>query len=191
MLQRIARSILRICGWETVGEVPALDKVVFVAAPHTSNWDGVWLLVYKVAVNVDIRFLAKHTLFWWPLGTLLRALGAMPLDRSGAHDTVQHLIDTFATQDRLFLALAPEGTRSWKPYWKTGFYQIAKSANVPIVLAFIDYKNKKLGVGITLPDGQTMDQDLQMIRKFYAPFTAARPECRGPIVFPPEWKFHE
>ena len=191
MLRKIAQAILRNCGWEIVGEVPALDKAVFIAAPHTSNWDGLWLLVYKVAVKVDVRFLAKHTLFWWPLGTLLRAMGAMPLDRSGAHDTVQHLIDTFATQDKLFLALAPEGTRSWKPYWKTGFYQIAKSANVPIVLAFIDYKNKRLGVGITLPDGQTLDQDLQMIRKFYAPFTAARPECRGPIAFPPEWKFDE
>jgi len=168
-----------------------LDKAVFVAAPHTSNWDGIWLLVYKVALKVDVRFLAKHTLFWWPLGSILRALGAMPIDRSGAHDTVKHLIETFATQDRLFLALAPEGTRSWKPYWKTGFYQIAKSANVPIVLAFIDYKNKKLGVGITLPDGQTMDQDLRMIREFYAPFTAARPEREGPIAFPPEWDFHK
>jgi len=91
----------------------------------------------------------------------------------------------------LFLALAPEGTRRWQPYWKTGFYQIAKSANVPIVLAFIDYKNKKLGVGITLPDGGTMEQDLELIREFYAPFTAAVPERRSPIEFPPEWEFRE
>jgi 1-acyl-sn-glycerol-3-phosphate acyltransferase len=191
MLQKLARFILKTCGWEAVGEVPPLDKAVFVAAPHTSNWDGIWLLVYKVALRVDIRFLAKHTLFWWPLGTLLKALGAMPIDRSVAHDTVNQLIETFATEDHLFLALAPEGTRRWKPYWKTGFYQIAKSANVPIVLAFIDYKNKRLGVGITLPEGQTLAQDLNSIREFYAPFTAAVPKRRGPITFPPEWEFHE
>ena len=191
MLQKLARFILKTCGWEAVGEVPPLDKAVFVAAPHTSNWDGIWLLVYKVALRVDIRFLAKHTLFWWPLGTLLNALGAMSIDRSVAHDTVNQLIETFATEDHLFLALAPEGTRRWKPYWKTGFYQIAKSANVPIVLAFIDYKNKKLGVGITLPEGQTLEQDLKSIREFYAPFTAAVPKRRGPIAFPPEWEFHE
>ena len=191
MLQRIARLILRIWGWEAVGEVPALDKAVFVAAPHTSNWDGIWLLVYKVALKIEIRFLAKHTLFWWPLGNILSALGAMPIDRCAAHDTVQQLVDIFATEDHLFLALAPEGTRRWKPYWKTGFYQIAKSAKVPIVLAFIDYKYKRLGVGITLPRGQTMQQDLAMIRDFYAPFTARKPERRGPVAFPPEWSFHE
>jgi 1-acyl-sn-glycerol-3-phosphate acyltransferase len=191
MLQRIARLILRLCGWEAVGDVPALDKAVFVAAPHTSNWDGVWMLVYKVAIKVDVRFLAKHTLFWWPLGNVLSALGAMPINRSAAQDTVNELVETFAAKDQLFLALAPEGTRRWQPYWKTGFYQIAKSANVPVVLAFIDYKNKKLGVGITLPDGQTMEQDLAMIRDFYAQFTARNPERRGPVAFPPEWSFHE
>lgn len=191
MLQKIAQLILKICGWETVGEVPALDKAVFIAAPHTSNWDGIWMLVYKVAIKVDVRFLAKHTLFWWPLSKILRALGAMPIDRSVAHDTVQQLVDTFTSEERLFLALAPEGTRRWKPYWKTGFYQIAKSARVPIVLAFIDYKDRKMGVGITLPDGQTMEQDLEMIREFYAPITACKPERIGPIEFPPDWRMDE
>jgi len=176
---------------ETVGEVPAPGKAVFVAAPHTSNWDGIWLLVYKDALRVDVRFLAKHTLFWWPLGTLLRALGAMPIDRSVARNTVQQLVDTFAAEDHLFLALAPDGTRRWQPYWKTGFYQIVKSANVPIVLVFIDYKNKKLGVGITLPKGGTMEQDMALIREFYAPFTAAVLKRKGPIEFPPEREFHK
>ena len=170
MLQKLARFILKTCGWEAVGEVPPLDKAVFVAAPHTSNWDGIWLLVYKVALRVDIRFLAKHTLFWWPLGTLLKSLGAMPIDRSVAHDTVNQLIETFAAEDHLFLALAPEGTRRWKPYWKTGFYQIAKSANVPIVLAFIDYKNKAVGIDQVFNPTGDMEKDILNIRLFYAKF---------------------
>lgn len=191
MLQSIARFILNICGWNAVGEIPQIHKAVFVAAPHTSNWDGLWLLIFKVAMQADVRFLAKHTLFWWPLGPVLRALGAIPLVRSAAQDTVSQMVDAFAAEPQLFLALAPEGTRRWKPYWKTGFYQIAKAANVPIVLAFIDYKKKNIGVGITLPIGQSMEQDLEMIRQFYEPFTALKPERRGPVAFPPGWNCHD
>jgi 1-acyl-sn-glycerol-3-phosphate acyltransferase len=71
-------------------------------------------------------------------------------------------------------------------FWKTGFYRIAKAANVPIVLAFIDYRKKRMGIGITLPDNQTLDQDLQTIREFYAPFSGRIPERQGPIEFPPD-----
>ena len=184
MLQGIAGFILRIGGWTPVGDLPSLDKAVFVAAPHTTNWDGFWLLVYKTAFDMDVHFLAKHTLFWWPLGPVLRAMGAMPIDRTVSTSTVQQVVDAFAERDKFWFALSPEGTRKWQPYWKTGFYRIAKSANVPLVLAFIDYKKKRLGIGITLPDGQTMEQDLQAIREFYAPFTGRLPERQGPIEFP-------
>ena len=186
MWQRIAWLILRIGGWTPVGDLPKLDKAVFIAAPHTTNWDGFWLIVYKIALQVDVHFLAKHTLFWWPLGPVLKAMGAMPIDRAVSTSTVQQVVDSFAENDRFWFALSPEGTRKWQPYWKTGFYRIAKSANVPLVLAFIDYRKKQMGIGITLPDGQTMEQDLQMIRDFYAAFTGRLPERQGPIEFPSE-----
>jgi len=186
MLQGIARLILRVAGWTPVGDPPDLDKVVFVAAPHTTNWDGFWLMVYKTALNIEVHFLAKHTLFWWPLGPVLRAMGAIPIDRTVSASTVQQVVDEFAERDNFWFALAPEGTRRWQPYWKTGFYRIAKTAKVPIVLAFIDYKKKCLGIGITLPDDQTIEQDLQAIREFYAPFSGRLPERQSPIEFPPE-----
>jgi 1-acyl-sn-glycerol-3-phosphate acyltransferase len=186
MLQRIARLILKVSGWTPVGDVPGYDKVVFIAAPHTTNWDGFWLLVYKSAVKIDVHFLAKHTLFWWPLGAVLRAMGAMPIDRTASASTVQQVVDVFAERDKFWFALSPEGTRKWQPHWKTGFYRIAKSANVPLVLAFIDYGKKRMGIGITLPEDQTLEQDLQTIREFYAPFTGRLPERQGPIKFPPE-----
>jgi 1-acyl-sn-glycerol-3-phosphate acyltransferase len=187
MLQGIARSILRVAGWTWVGDLPDLDKVVFIAAPHTTNWDGFWLMVYRVALDIDVHFLAKHTLFWWPLGPVLRALGAMPINRDSSASIVQQIADAFAANDRFWFALSPEGTRKWQPYWKTGFYRIAKSAGVPIVLAFIDYPNKQMGVGITLPEDQTIDEDLQAIREFYAPFCGRLPERQGPIEFPPDF----
>ena len=185
ILQPIARLILKLSGWTTTGQVPDLDKMVFIAASHTSNWDGFWLIIFKVAMNVRLRFLAKHTLFWWPLGSLLRAFGAMPIDRSHAASTVQQLIAAFDEEDRLLLALAPEGTRKWQPYWKTGFYQIAKEARVPIVLAYIDYPNRQMGVGITLQPSDDTEKDLAIIREFYRPFVPRHPERRSPIEFAP------
>jgi 1-acyl-sn-glycerol-3-phosphate acyltransferase len=186
ILQAIAKYILKLSGWTATGEVPDLEKAVFIAAPHTSNWDGFWLIIYKIALDLKIRFLAKHTLFWWPLGPLLRWFGAMPLDRSRSASTVQQLIDAFQREEHLFLALAPEGTRKWKPYWKTGFYQIALAANVPIVFAYIDYPRRKMGIGPELLPGGDIDRDLAFIRKFYEPFVARHPASQSPIAFPPE-----
>jgi 1-acyl-sn-glycerol-3-phosphate acyltransferase len=185
ILKKIARAIIRISGWEVVGEVPDLDKAVYIAAPHTSNWDGFWLLVAKVSLDLDAHFLAKHTLFWWPLGPILSWFGAIAIDRSQSAGIVPQLIEMFEQNDRLNLALAPEGTRRWTQYWKTGFYRIALGANVPIVLGFIDYKNKRMGIGGIFRPGGDVKADLKYLRDFYTPFTPQHPRNRGPIAFPP------
>jgi len=184
MLQKLARLILRLGGWEIVGEVPTLDKAVFIAAPHTSNWDGFWLLVYKFAIDVEVRFLGKHTLFWWPLSTILSGMGCIPVDRSSAADIVPQLVAAFEEEEHLFLALAPEGTRKWTPHWKTGFYRIARAAGVPIVLAFIDYRTHRIGIGPTLPAGRSVDDDVRSMRDFYAQFEGRHPRLQGPVAFP-------
>jgi 1-acyl-sn-glycerol-3-phosphate acyltransferase len=187
ILQAIAKCILRLCGWTTTGQVPDLDKVVFIAAPHTSNWDGFWLIVFKVALNVRLQLLAKHTLFWWPLGAVLRRIGAIPIDRGHTTSTVQQLVSAFEKEEHLFLALAPEGTRTWKPYWKTGFYQIALAADVPVFLAYIDYPRKRMGIGPEFRPGGDIEHDLAILREFYAPYVARHPELQSPIDFPPEF----
>lgn len=184
MLQWLATRILGLTGWRLVGEVPDLDKAVFIAAPHTSNWDGFWLLIAKCAFDIEVRFLAKHTLFWWPLGSILTAFGAMPIDRSKASAIVDDLAASFAQEDKLFLALAPEGTRRRMPHWKSGFYRIAQAANVPIVLAFIDYPTKQMGIGKTLAAAGHVDQDIVSIRDFYAQFTGRNPERTSPVILP-------
>jgi len=185
MLQSIANLIIRLTGWRIVGEVPQIPQAVFIAAPHTSNWDGFWLLVCKTALDIDVRFLAKHSLFWWPLGPVLSAMGAIPIDRGKHLSTVAQLVDTFGHEEKLFLALAPEGTRKWQPHWKTGFYRIAKEAGVPIVLTFIDYRNREMGIGSTIHPHER-DHDMVLIREFYRPFTPRHPQLQGPIEFPPD-----
>ena len=185
MWQRFARFLLKAGGWTLEGELPAVDKAVFIGAPHTSNWDGFWLMTYKVYLDVDIHFLAKHTLFWWPLGPILRALGAMPLNRTASADTVRQIVDAFADRRHFWFALSPEGTRKWQPYWKTGFYRIASLANVPIVLVFIDYRRRRMGIGPTLSGARNPDEDLGVIREFYAPCVGRIPGRQGPIEFAP------
>lgn len=188
MLQRLARLILKVCGWTPVGELPTQDKVVFIVVPHTSNWDGLWMMIYKVALDIDVHFLAKHSLFWWPLGSIFRALGAMPIDRSVSTSTVQQVIDAFAERDRFWFALSPEGTRKWQPYWKTGFYRIVRSANVPLVLGFIDYRKKQMGIGITLSPERNLADDMLAIQQFYAPLEGRIPGNTGPIQLPPDYQ---
>lgn len=186
MLQRLARAILRISGWTVVGEAPAHPKAVIIAAPHTSNWDGVWLLVCKVALDMKLHFFAKHTLFWWPLGPLLKSMGAIPVVRSTSGANVDRIVRLFERNETLHLALAPEGTRRWKPYWRTGFYRIARAARVPIVMAFIDYRHKRAGIGPVIVNHDDVQATLAAIRAFYATCAAAKPGNMGPIGFPPD-----
>jgi 1-acyl-sn-glycerol-3-phosphate acyltransferase len=185
MLQNVAKKILDTFRWKMAGEIPPVDKAVFIVAYHTSNWDGFWLIVYKFALNIKVTFLAKHTLFWWPLGSILRKMGAIPIDRGHAHSTVQQLVHDFKARDHLFLALAPEGTRKWQPYWKSGFYQVAKKAGVPIVLAYIDYRRREMGIGVTIQPADR-DKDLVLMREFYRNVTPKRPANQGPVAFPPD-----
>ena len=185
MLSSIARFLLRLGGWTLVGEHPAVPKAVVIAAPHTSNWDGIWGLIAKVALKVDVHFFGKDTLFWFPLGVLLRALGGIPLDRSNPGSSVDGAIRSLRSSDSFYFGMAPEGTRSRRKHWKTGFYRIAVGADVPVVLAFFDYQRRRLGIGPTLELTGDPERDLVPIREFYvANGHGKRPELASPIAFP-------
>ncbi len=182
MLQAIAKLILKIGGWEMAGELPAEKRAVVIAAPHTSNWDGFWALVYKVAVQLDIHFFAKQSLFWFPLNILLGALGGVPLDRKRAGSAVDQAIEMFNTTESYYFGLAPEGTRSRADHWKSGFYRIAEGADVPVVLGFLDYGKRRIGIGPTLKLSGDPQKDLEFFREFYSDIEGRRPEMAGPIT---------
>jgi len=184
VLRKLAHLLLRLGGWTAVGGNLDEPKAVVIAAPHTSNWDGYWALVYKVAVDLDVRFFAKNSLFWFPLGNLLRWLGAIELDRSRAVNAVQQAIDECERSESFYLALAPEGSRSLKPGWKTGFYRIALGANVPVYLGFLDFRNKRVGIDKKVELSGDPETDLAVIREFYAGIEGRWPEQTSPIVFP-------
>ena len=151
MWKWLAIRILKVCGWKARGGIPDIPKAVIIAAPHTSNWDGIWALTYKVAVGLDIRFFAKQSLFWFPLGVLLRGLGGIPLDRTRATSAVDQAIAMFNEEETFYFGLSPEGTRSLKDHWKTGFYRIARGADVPVLLGVLDFRNREIGIAGVQP----------------------------------------
>jgi 1-acyl-sn-glycerol-3-phosphate acyltransferase len=183
MLRALARLILRIGGWTAIGGIPDAPKAVIIAAPHTSNWDGFWALVYKVSIGAEIHFFAKHSLFWFPLSTLLRALGGIELDRQRAQSAVKLAIEEFNKAESFYFGLAPEGTRTRKPGWKSGFYRIAEGAGVPLYLGYLDYKNKCVGIGPRFDLSGDQDADLTRLREFYSDKQGRWPEKTSPITF--------
>ena len=185
MLRKLARLLLRLGGWEAVGGDFDVPKAVFVAAPHTSNWDGFWALTYKVAFDIDIKFFAKHSLFWFPLGNILRALGGIELNRDEAGSAVRQAIEMFEQEESFYFGLAPEGTRRKTPGWKTGFYRIATGARVPVYLGFLDFGRRRIGIGPRIDLSGDMEADLDIIRDFYKDVRGRRPEKASPIVFRP------
>ena len=184
MLAKLARLILRLGGWTIVGGVMDAPKAVVIAAPHTSNWDGFWALTYKIAVGLDIHFFAKQSLFWFPLGNILRALGGIELDRKRAGSAVNQAIAMFRERDSFYFGLAPEGTRKKMPGWKSGFYRIAQGADVPVYLGVLDFANKRVGIDRRVDLTGDMDADLATIREFYDGVRGRWPEKTSPIIFP-------
>jgi 1-acyl-sn-glycerol-3-phosphate acyltransferase len=140
-------------------------------------------LTYKVAVGLDVRFFAKQSLFWFPLGCLLRGLGGVPLNRSRATSAVQQAVSMFEAEEQFFFGLAPEGTRRLCKSWKSGFYRIAKAANVPVFLAVLDYGNKQIGIVERLDLSDDVAADIAKCADFYAGIQGRWPEKTTPVRF--------
>lgn len=166
----LGRSVLRLGGWRVVGTLPDVSKLVLIAAPHSSNWDGIWGFAAKLALGFEARVLGKSQLFWWPLGPLLRRLGVIAIDRDAAHGTVGQAIEMIRGSDRIWFALAPEGTRKRVEHWKTGFWKIAHGAQVPILPAYFHYPEKTIGIGPLFATSGDMEADMQALREWYRPW---------------------
>ena len=166
----LGRTVLRLGGWRVVGPIPDLPKAVLIVAPHSSNWDGFWGMAVKIALGLDVRVLGKAQLFWWPLGPLLRKLGAIPVDRSSPQGTIEQAIAIIRDFDRIWFTLTPEGTRKRVDKWKTGFWKIARNANVPIVMAYFNYPDKTVGITHVFHTTDNLQQDMAYIREWYRPW---------------------
>jgi 1-acyl-sn-glycerol-3-phosphate acyltransferase len=170
----IGRAWLKLHGWRLEGALPERRRFVLILAPHTSMWDVPFMLALAWVYGIHIEWMVKRELFRPPLGWLLRRLGGIPIDRRGAHGIVEQMIDAFAGRDELILGVPPEGTRRRSTHWKTGFYEIAKGAGVPIVMGFLDFGNRVGGMGPALQPSD-IASDMDRLRAFYADKTGKRP----------------
>jgi len=180
LTQWIGTSVLQAMGWQIEGNFPNLAKFVVIVAPHTSNWDFIVAMAGKLAVRLSGSWLGKHTIFFWPLGVLLRRLGGVPVNRTSTHGLVEQVAELFRARDRLVLGLSPEGTRKRVEKWRTGFYHIAVEAQVPIIPVYLDYGNKILGIGPMFVPTGNLEKDLEEIGNYFARFEARHPELFSP-----------
>lgn len=164
------RALVGASGWRLEGEFPDVAKAVLVVAPHSSWWDGIWGLLFKVALGADVAFMAKRELFRWPLGGLLRRLGGVAIERGAPRDVVGQMVQRFRTSERLWLGIEPEGTRKHVRKWKSGFWHIAREAGVPVLPCYFDYPRKVIGIGPLFQPTADKDADIAALRVFYAPF---------------------
>ncbi len=176
-----ARFVLRLFGWRTHVIPPRTSRYVLIGAPHTSNWDFVIILLLMAAESIPIRWMGKDTLFRWPLGIFWRSLGVIPVNRRERTNLVDQVASKFDEYDDLIIGLSPEGTRRKTSRWRTGFYYIALKANVPIVMAYIDYQNKVCGLGPSIKPTGDIQADFMVIRDFYSGIVGKHPHKQGRI----------
>nr|KEP24305.1 acyl-phosphate glycerol 3-phosphate acyltransferase [Georgenia sp. SUBG003] len=140
---------------------------ILVGAPHTSNWDFALMLAISWRAGAPVRYLGKHTLFRKPFGPLMRALGGIPVDRANPAGLVDELVSRVKAGERFYLVVTPEGTRSASPYWKSGFYRIARATGLPVTLGYVDRTTMTAGLGPTLALTGDVTADMDRIRAFY------------------------
>jgi 1-acyl-sn-glycerol-3-phosphate acyltransferase len=177
VLRWCAQRILSLMGWRLDIRLPDQPKLVVLAAPHTSNWDGVLAVLTILALELRIGLFVKHTAFNNPfIGRILRRVDAIAIDRSAPGGVVSQTVEAFRTRPALVIGLAPEGTRRRVEKWKRGFYLIAQEARVPMVCAYIDYARKVVGSGAVVQPSGDYARDLEAIQAFYRTITPRRPE---------------
>jgi len=167
----------KILGWKLVGDFPThLKKMVIVVVPHTSWWDFLLGLLVRRVWQVEINYIGKKSLFNPPFGWFFRWTGGAPVDRSSSNDTVLSIAKLFEERNIFRLSLSPEGTRKKVTTWKTGFYYIAKTANVPIVLVAFDYGKKQIKVSNPLQPTADKEKDFQLYTSFFKDVKGKIPE---------------
>jgi len=174
--------ILKMFGWKAVNNMPPeVKKCVMIASPHTSNWDLLFTRAAFGVMKIPVRFTIKKEWIRTPLGLFLLFLGAIPIDRNPKGmkkkiNMTEAMVNLFKGRKQLTVLVTPEGTRSKRERWRSGFYHVALKADVPIALGYLDYKTKTAGVGKVVYPSDDLQKDMQEIMEFYAEIAPKYPE---------------
>ncbi len=176
IVRRFAGIFLTIMGWKVTGENPVAPRAVIIAAPHTSNWDFVYLIAAAAHLGIKINWLGKASLFRQPLGFFMKRFGGIAVDRSKRNDLVQQLTAKYKQHSRINLVIPPAGTRDHTDHWKSGFYHLAIAARVPIICGYLDYPSRKAGLSKPFELTGKVELDMEAIRRFYKNKVGLYPE---------------
>ncbi|MCT4642927.1 MAG: 1-acyl-sn-glycerol-3-phosphate acyltransferase [Bacteriovoracaceae bacterium] len=183
MIKYICHKIAKAQGWKVNNHIPKnLKKAVIIGAPHTSNWDFVTVMHILYSSKIEGKFLIKNEWLSFPLGSILKSIGAIGVDRKklkNKESITKQLTSLLINSDELLLLISPEGTRSKNEKWKSGFYYIAKEAGVPIILAKANYKSKEAEIGKVIITPQSYNKDMELINEYYKDVIAKNPENFG------------
>jgi 1-acyl-sn-glycerol-3-phosphate acyltransferase len=183
LLRRTALGVLRLVGWRSVMVWPPEPRGVIIVYPHTSNWDFILGMLLKIGYGLPANWIGKTEMFPWPFTGLLKWLGGIPVDRKRATGFLDALLEEFSRRDWIWVAIAPEGTRSHADHIKSGFYQLAVAADVPVALGYIDYGSRTVGIDTYLRMSGDREADLAKIRDFYASKRGRRQELASDLRF--------
>jgi 1-acyl-sn-glycerol-3-phosphate acyltransferase len=167
LLQRTCLALLRLFGWRAVSTPLPGPKGIIIVYPHTSNWDFIIGLLYRFGTGLRANWMGKDSLFRWPLRGLLLRMGGVPVNRRAASGFIGAALRQFEASDWMWLAVAPEGTRKHTDHLKSGFYQIARGADLPCGLGFIDYRTRTVGIETFVRFSGDADTDIATLRAFY------------------------
>ena len=172
VLRGFSIAFLKLAGWKVEGALPPeAHKCVLIAAPHTSNWDLPYTLMVSFVLRMDVYWMGKQSIFKPPFSNIMQWLGGIAVNREQSNNLVAASAQAIVKADGMVqLIVPPEGTRSKATYWKTGFYYIALGAKVPIVMAYMDYAQKRAGLGPLFYPSGDIDKDMVEIKAFYAQF---------------------
>ncbi len=176
-MKNLARFLFKIFGWKIEENSPeGVRKCVIVVGPHTSNWDFVLGRLAFILYGIKPKILIKKDLFFPPLGWILKALGGIPVDRKKNNNITELAVGLFQNREELYMVFTPEGTRSYNPNWKKGFYYIALKAKVPIYICYMDFENKKGGFHSLFEPTGDVDKDIAYIKSVLGKFKGKYPE---------------
>ncbi len=172
----LGKTVMKLSGWKVTGSLPDSKKMIIIAAPHTSNWDFIFLLGAAYCFRLSINWLGKESMFPPVWGSFLKYLGGVPIDRSKSSNTVQTIADIIRDSTYFTMIIPPAGTRSKTDYWKSGFYQITLATQIPIVCGYLDYKKKVACLGLSFVPTGNLQEDMDRIRDFYRDINGKHPE---------------
>ena len=178
-LSRFSRFSGALLGWSVEGEFPNYPKMLLAAAPHTSNWYFLMFLYAILSKRVQPNVMGKHTLFWWPLSAIMSFLGVVPIDRTQKGGVVEQGIEYFNSVDKTIILVTPEGTRSYRKDWKSGFYHIAWGAKVPLILCKVNFHTRTIFIGEEFNMTGDYDKDIVGIKEYYKDCVPLKPENFG------------